>query len=520
MAALLIYRGAAQNNAAAEFNLHYNRAMAYDKLYVFGPCIEELNKAIDYASLHNLEYERVNATITLAEILRKTHDYDKGINLLLKLERSTAYPKLHVRKLGRMAAIYSEWTHSRDSILHYLDSALALASSMHLKAEAASLYNELGYTLSGVNRQLGLFNLRRSAALFKEMKDTANYISPMINMLRSYLVLKDKPHAEAVIRELMPLLNNRNSYTSQIEFYNLMANYQLCFFNDSAGAAHWKAMACKSTIGYLESINTSQLNAFRTVYGTKQLQDRITEKEQELAQQRKRTRELIIFLSLMGFLILCVIALFIREHRLRERLKTSNNLLQVSNNKYQMLITESNHRIKNNLQMVISMLQYSDAGQNPVTLEAFKRMSGKIQVISTLHKHLTADIHNELVSMDVYFNEIISLYREMMQKVPEITVEVAPVKIRSERIVYFGLILNEMVTNTIAHANTRDRKIKILVKAFSQGYSFSYCDGSPHSGHASGGTGSGLIIQLIERVGGFAFNFDETSGDYQFRFYE
>lgn len=512
--------GYAQNNAVNEFDLHYQRAMAYDELYVFGPCIEELNKAIDYASQHHLEHEQVNATITLAETLRKTHDYDKGISLLLKLERSTAYPRLHVRKLGRMAAIYSEWTHSRDSILHYLDSALALAQSLHLKIETADLYNELGYTLSGKNRQLGLINLLKSAALFKEMKDTANYVSPMINMLRSYLVMKDKPHAEAVIHELIPLLNNTNRYTAQIEFYKLLAGYRLDFFHDSDGAAYWHSMADKSTIGYLESINTSQLNAFRTVYGTKQLQDQVTEKEQELTQQRKRTRELILFLSLMGFLILCVIALFIRENRLRGRLKTSNNLLQVSNNRYQMLMIESNHRIKNNLQMVISMLQYFDDGQSHTASEAFKRMSGKVQVISTLHKYLTADVHNELVAMDAYFDEIIALYREMLQKVPVITSEVVPVKIRSERIVYFGLILNEMIANTIAHANTHNGEIKIHVEALPQGYRFSYRDSSPHLNTAAKGTGSTLIIQLIERIEGSAYIFDEGSGHYQFMFYE
>lgn len=520
-----VCRGSVSPASPGVFETHYRQALAYDTLSFYGSCIKELNLAIAYATDHHLEKQRINATITLAEILRKTRDYDQGISLLKNLSQSTDYPALHVRKLGRMAAICSEWTHSRDTILHYLDSALSLARSLHLTSEMADLYNEYGYTMLAVNREAGLLSLRKSAMLFKEMKDTCGYVSPITNMLRCHIDAGDKHHAEELISELTPLLNNRSWYTAQIEFYKLVAGYHKNFLHDMAGAARWSTLADKSTIRHLESINTIQVNTFRSMYTTRMLRAQVGEmqqaakyKQDQLERQTQRARELIMYLVILGLLIIIVILLLLRERKLKGNLESMNTELQAGNEKYQMLMKESDHRIKNNLQMVISMLQYAQNQPEENIQDAFKRMSGKIQTVSSLHKHLSFDVHNELVQMHVYFNEITSLYQSITQDAPEIESHVAPVKIKSERMVYFGLILNEMIANTIAHG--KGSNVKLCVEPLAQGYRFSYCDASVHDLSAQKGSGTLLIRQLIERVGGILFTFDATSGHYSFVFYE
>lgn len=512
-----------------EFALHFNRATAYNELSLYGPCMEELNTAIDYAVAYHLEEEHINAVIMLAEIMRKTGDFNKGLELLTALKGTASYPQLHVQKLGRIAAIYNErqstdGINQPDSVLHYLDSALKIATTLHLTAEEAGLYNELGYTVSGKNRQLGLSYLLKATNLFDSLHDTHNYVGAMTNVLRCYIFLGDTAKARTVINELLPLTQGKHWYTAETELYNNIAGYHK-LLGDSVTAQYWNSKGDKSTIENLISINSSQVHAFRTLYETKKLKEQVTEMEQQanlkqeaLDRQTARTRELIIYLSILALLIMAMVALLLRERKLKRQLKTTNGELHMSNEKYQLLMVESNHRIKNNLQMVISMLQYSE-NQLSNSSNAFKRMSDKIQTVSALHQHLSVDAHNELVRLDVYFAGIVELYGNISSAIPTINCTVAPVGIRSERIVYFGLILNEMLANTIEHRTGESGTIMIAVKETGQHYLFDYRDGSFHDPAAAKGTGSTLIRQLIQRVGGSGFRFEPADGHYQFQFY-
>lgn len=518
-------------DAVKEFETYYERAMVYNNLSLLGQSITELNLAIEYAHRHNLKEQAINATITLAETMRMTGDFDKSLELLTGLSQSPLYPKLHVRKLGRMAAVYNEWNsphikNPRDSVIRYIDSALKIAAAINLQTEQAGLYNELGYTVASTHPDKGLTYLLKSAEMFKHQKDTHNYLGSMTNVLRVYVGLKNTVKAKETINLLLPLVNGKQWYTAEVELYRTIASYHR-FLRDSISVQYWLSKADKSTIHNLEAKNSAQVNAFRTLYETRKLKEQVTAmelvaqlKQEALDRQTRRTRELVIYLLVLALLAVGVVALLLRERNLKRRLKNTNTDLQVSNEKYQVLMVESNHRIKNNLQMVISMLEYSGRGAGKEISEAFNQMSGKIQTISMLHKRLTADVHNEQVPMDVYLGEIIAYYRNMAHAIPQITTSIAPVKIKSERIVYFGLILNEMIANTIAHSNSTGGTVQFSVGSVDRGYVFEYTDGSAHAPTAVKGTGSTLIQQLIQRVGGTGFIFNPSNGQYRFIFYE
>lgn len=516
----------AQNALPDEYDLHYSRAHTYSDASLYGPAIDELNAAIDYATGHAQEERCIEAGIALGELLRKTGDYEKGLLQLDTLKRASAYPPLQVRRLGRIAAIYSEWQappeiNGNDSALCYLDSALKLSANQHLPAEEASLYNELGYHTYGTDHEKGLQYLLHSTTLFIGLRDTHNYVGAMTNVLRCNIAQQDTGRAGSVIRELVPLIKNRKWYSAEIELYRLAASFELLFRHDSIAALRWSTMAGQSSLANLEATNSAQVNAFRTLYDTRKLQGELQAQQEALDRETQRTRELIFFSLLLGLFAVVVIALLLRERALLRRLKVTNAELEMSTEKYKVLMVESNHRIKNNLQMVISMLHYSENEAHDYPREAFHRMAQKIRTVSALHHHLSADVHNELVGLDVYFTAIAGLYNDIAPGIPEIHCRVAPVGIRSERIVYFGLILNEMMANTIAHRSTENEnsRIEVCVTESGEHYRFTYDDHSTHDPLARKGTGSKLIAQLIDRVGGTAFSFNPANGHYHFIFH-
>ena len=144
-------------------------------------------------------------------------------------------------------------------------------------------------------------------------------------------------------------------------------------------------------------------------------------------------------------------------------------------------------------------------------------MSGKIQTISALHKHLYVDVHNEHVNLNTYFTEILTHYKNIGLN-HDLVKSISSLEIKSERIVYFGLILNEMLSNTLEHGKSSLMKITLNIEPFEDQFLFTYSDGSPHQDTSKKGTGTKLIRQLVDRIKGDNYLIDKETGTYQFKF--
>ncbi|MDP5104738.1 MAG: hypothetical protein NWQ31_01045 [Polaribacter sp.] len=190
----------------------------------------------------------------------------------------------------------------------------------------------------------------------------------------------------------------------------------------------------------------------------------------------------------------------------------------MSNKKFELLMIESNHRIKNNLQMILSMVDYSSDNEDEQQTKTLNKISSKIQTVGVLHKHLYADVHNQFVNIDTYFNEIIYLYREMNATNLVIKSSIIPIKIESERIVYFGLILNELLANTVEHHKADVKNVTIEITALKGQFQFLYTDGSPHLNANKVNKGGILLHQLMERIKAVNLTIDTHTGTYKFLF--
>ena len=122
----------------------------------------------------------------------------------------------------------------------------------------------------------------------------------------------------------------------------------------------------------------------------------------------------------------------------------------------QILFKELHHRVKNNLQMVISLLRLqSDRVENEKLQGILLSAQNRINAISNLHKLLYQDESLSYVDTKRYFEQII---QEIKGNIPNIkTIEITftvTTELSINQAVYCGLILNELVTNALKHAFT------------------------------------------------------------------
>lgn len=512
-------------------SVHVARARQFEKVSIYAEAISEWQKAKGIADSLGLRREFFDVSISLAELMRKSQQFERGLEILTQLKGTEEFPSVHVRKLGRLAAVYHEAPlpdelNTHDSVKRYLDSGIVMAIQLDLPLEEASLKNELGYFISmNISAVKGISISKEAAMLFKLHGEDQNYVGAMTNILRSYIETDNLARADSIIPILLKEVEGKEWYDAEIELYRNIA-YRYRVEGDSASQNHWDVKVTEAVLNWERIVNSQKMVMFRVLYDTEKYRDEAEKsrsenklKEAQLELQTTRTRTMTILLLLLLVFVVAVAFFLLKERKLRRDMHWINQELQIANDKYHTLIVESNHRIKNNLQMILSMMQFASKDKNGKAVLPIKRMMSKIHTISALHKHLYSEVHNERVDLDTYFSEIVKLYTEMSAEELSIDKEVCSVGIKSERIVYFGLVLNEMLSNTLEHRIAKNDSIGLEVIELQGRYRFTYQDGSVINTENLGGTGTRLIRQLIKRVGGTQFLLDPTCGRYQFEFY-
>jgi two-component sensor histidine kinase len=205
------------------------------------------------------------------------------------------------------------------------------------------------------------------------------------------------------------------------------------------------------------------------------LQNREQLQKAELSRE-KLTRNIIIIVS---SLILILFALVYKRYQLKQR---SNRLLQVQQKvigqknealqrtinekddllkEKEWLVREIHHRVKNNLQMVISLLNaQSEYLNHPSALHAIKESRERMQAIAILHQKLYQVEGGAKINMRAYITELVDNIQQGFDKSERIHfhVDVTDIGLDMSQSVPLGLILNEAITNAIKYAYPKNAK--------------------------------------------------------------
>ncbi len=188
-----------------------------------------------------------------------------------------------------------------------------------------------------------------------------------------------------------------------------------------------------------------------------------------------------------------------------------------SNREKSLLLREVHHRVKNNLNLIASMLglQEERADTAPYR-EALADNRRRIESMAILHEILYKS--DRLHAMDIaqYIDVLLHhlIRSEGEEASTTLVQEVAPVHLSLDQTIQLGIVLNELITNSIKHAQDADGRltIRIVFQPSDHGYLFRYCDGATHVDRSAlrHGFGSRLIDLSIRSLGGtLAISTDE-----------
>ncbi|MBV9757187.1 MAG: sensor histidine kinase [Alphaproteobacteria bacterium] len=147
-----------------------------------------------------------------------------------------------------------------------------------------------------------------------------------------------------------------------------------------------------------------------------------------------------------------------RERQLREALE-----------KQELLTQEIHHRVKNNLQVVASLLNLQASRiRQPAAKAEFQSARDRVQALATLHRHMYLQGELQAINMRSFLVELCGqLFRALGPASSDrikLDVEASDLRISSDRVVPLALIVTETVGNAIKYAFPGDRRGRISVR--------------------------------------------------------
>ena len=202
-----------------------------------------------------------------------------------------------------------------------------------------------------------------------------------------------------------------------------------------------------------------RISQLETQFNVAQKENTIQLQETRLLQQQ--TRQDLIMLT-AGLLLLLLILVLISFFYNRKK----NRLLEKKNLEKEFLLKEIHHRVKNNLEIVSSLLALqTEQADNPTVAGAMRESQNRVHSMSIIHQRLYQKEHLSSIEMKDYFQSLGSHILESFGEEARISInyQMQELYLDVDRAVPLGLIVNEVLTNSLKYAFPNNERGEILI---------------------------------------------------------
>jgi two-component sensor histidine kinase/HAMP domain-containing protein len=163
------------------------------------------------------------------------------------------------------------------------------------------------------------------------------------------------------------------------------------------------------------------------------------------------------------------------QQEIRERQRIEEEITESLREK-EVLLKEIHHRVKNNLQVVSSLLRLQSAAiDDPQVLDVFNDSQNRIRSMALIHEKLYRSKNLAQVDFAEYARDLVThLIRTQRSQGRSHMVEfnTTPIHLDIDKAVPCGLIINELVSNSLKHAfpNGKEGIVRLTVQTSDTGH--------------------------------------------------
>ncbi|NOQ72662.1 MAG: hypothetical protein GQ574_11700 [Crocinitomix sp.] len=204
-------------------------------------------------------------------------------------------------------------------------------------------------------------------------------------------------------------------------------------------------------------------------------------------------------------------------------LVANNQVIEKQNLENITLLKEIHHRVKNNLQIIVSLLRLQkNELHSDESRDQFQEAINRVLVMSSIHQKLYQQDNLIDVNLKQYLEELIGELKVLFknQQQIDITVKCDFPHLGLKTMIPVGLIINELVSNSLkyAFANSENGKIEIVITKTELGFNLQFKDnGEWIEKEGKGGFGLELIEVFTNQLNGTrTFETNEEGSNYLF----
>jgi two-component system, sensor histidine kinase PdtaS len=344
-----------------------------------------------------------------------------------------------------------------DSAFFYLKNAEKLGEKYADTLSLAQIYSQIGalYLQKKDSRSIKYF---QNAVAFQEiLKQEDPLISNSIALAISYINFDNFPEALLVFKNIeekiakgWQIYPNTKAYleVTYAYYFEKKGNYQAALNHYRLAHEIEKTVYAADREGAVSKLNIQ--------YETVKKEEAIKANKKNLALQQK----IIWGITIAGLLAAILSIIFYKLFKKNKALSQRNA----------MLLQEQNHRVKNNLQVVSSLLSLqSNMLDEGKAKEAVDESQLRIEAMTILHQQLyNTDETVEKIDMERYIPELTEVIIQTFKLDVETTYDIQQKYVMADKAILLALVINELVTNACKYVFSKKEIAALHISLFKE----------------------------------------------------
>lgn len=509
--------------AIAYFGVHKDSARYASILYQEMICHYYKRDQLNFLKVANQcidLYRAMGSPLKIAKITNSKASFYKNLKSYDKA-KSLAEEALHIYEVENDSSGMATACNALgviNSILGNDEIALTYFQRQHAINTANNNTWGLGYSnenLGDMYLKVGDFE-KAEAHFRKSMKIRKKINGKMelggILMQMAELRLQQKRYSEALQfgEESYALCEQSKNRKQQKLVAELLSRIHEALGNYQVSLDYFKKYDAEKDTMLNETIS-QQIIEIETTFETKEKEKEIARlshlaeiDQLKISQQRSMIFAFITVLAILTFL-------FYRIFRQKKQIEAQNEIISKALSEKDILLREIHHRVKNNLQLVSSLLGLQSSHiQDPNALQALNSGKSRVKSMALIHQNLYNKENLTGVSVREYIEklsrELLDSFNINQEKI-QLHIDIPEILIDVDTLVPMGLIINELLTNALKYAfpNQQGGNIHIAIVEQNEFLQLSFSDdgiGIDFDQKSADSFGYKLIDTLLEQLDG------------------
>jgi two-component sensor histidine kinase len=453
---------------------------AGDRIYAQKNSYEDFLKSMETYETAYREAQRIGDTFLLAEsTLAKGRAYDAlNSNPQKTIDYYTQAASLYAHVPDKPRALYI-----KQLVAHAYDK---VKDSLQCIAVLQELYAEIKLMKDSVKRQLTFIS--EMALISTEVKNYTLADSILTRLTRREWIHNDSSTYNYldhyfITKARIQVYHNHDTHSQYLDsLQRLLKNSKnlsdSMYYSSQLWELYKYAGITVKEAAYLR-MNNEIFARFNPPQSVREAQKRVSEMEvaavemqRILARQQAdaRRRSMYILVGLLGIISLLTLYLLNRLREIKRRKKQlykMNDDLQQKNKQNELLNKELHHRVKNNLQMIMSLVEMQERSSDDNKIKgSLQEIKLRIESIASLHQQMLLS-NEHTVQLNQYFRQLVHTVTMLVPNDKELFTEMAMDDVALDADISFplGLLMNEWVTNSIKYAKSPHNKLYIFISA-------------------------------------------------------